>query len=128
MRNGGQWTESRFHSFVKGGLRAISNRWPPKFAVKKAAWVSRGIYMCAGYKIDSHDVPATLPPPPGHKKRINNSVVDHILPVVDPKKGFISWDHLINRLFVEQEGLQLLCADCHARKTADERQIRKENK
>ena len=128
MRNNGQWTESRFFSFIKGGLRGISNRWPPKYLAKKRAWVRRGVYLCAGYHSDPHEVPATLPPPPGKKRRINNSVIDHIVPVVDPVKGFTTWDNLINRLFCEADGLQLLCNDCHSRKTADERQQRKENK
>lgn len=54
-------------------------------------------------------------------------VIDHIDPVVDPKKGFTSWDDLIERLFCEKEGLQLLCPECHEEKTADERQERKKN-
>lgn len=128
MRNGGTWTEGRFQSFIKGALRSASNRWGPKFAAKKAAWVRRGIYLCAGYKCPPHEVPATLPPDPGKKRRINNSVIDHIDPVIDPVTGFVSWDNVIERLFVEKEGLQLLCASCHQMKTADERQVRKDSK
>lgn len=124
MRNGGAWTEARFRSFIRGGLRSISMRWPPKNKVKQNARVQRGVYLCAGYKTKAHEVPASLPPLPGNKRRINNSVVDHINPVVDPIRGFVSWDELIKRLFCEADGFQLLCHDCHKHKTNDERKER----
>lgn len=124
--NGGQWTPARFHSFIKGALRAASNRWGPKYACKKSAWIRRGWYRCAGYNCEPHEVPASLPPPTKkHKRRINNALVDHIKPVVDPVQGFTSWDELISRLFCEVDGLQVLCHDCHSRKTADEQEQRK---
>jgi len=123
-RNGGQWTEARFRSFIRGGLRSISMRWPPKNKVKQNARVARGVYLCAGYKREAHEVPASLPPKPGNKRRINNVIVDHCEPVINPKRGFVSWDELINRLFVEAERLQILCHACHLEKTKDERQCR----
>ena len=125
MRNGGAWTEARFKSFIRGGLRGISMRWPPKNRVKQNARVSRGVYLCVGYNREAHEVPVSLPPKPGNKRRINNSVVDHINPVVDPRCGFVSWDELIKRLFCEEEGFQLLCVSCHKAKTKDEREDRK---
>jgi len=51
--------------------------------------------------------------------------VDHIEPVVDPKKGFISWDVFIERMFVEIEKLQVLCKPCHKIKTDEEKLQRK---
>lgn len=122
--NNGQWTQARFMSFIRGGLRSISMRWPPKNEVKKRARIIRGVYLCEGYKRKAHEVPASLPPNLGNKRRINNSVVDHITPVVDPIRGFVSWDELIQRLFCEADGFQLLCHDCHKNKTADERKLR----
>ena len=124
-RNGAQWTEARFHSFIKGALRNASTRWGPKNQAKKNARVSRGVYLCAGYDRDPHEVPASLPPKPGNKRRINNAAVDHIHPVVDPETGFVSWDEVISRMFCEVEGFQILCHDCHTAKTKDERLQRK---
>ncbi len=124
MRNGGEWTEARFTSFIRGGLRSISMRWPPKNKVKQNARIERGVYLCAGYKKEAHEVSASLPPLPGNKRRINNSVVDHISPVIDPKIGFVDWNTLIKRLFCEADGFQLLCHGCHTKKTADERKLR----
>ena len=116
------------HSFIKSALRAASVRWPPKYAVKKAARIERGIYRCEGYKRRSHKVPASLPAPPGRKRRINNVQVDHIVPIVDPTVGFVSWDEVIKRMFVEAEGLQVLCHECHKRKTQDEKELKKKRK
>ena len=124
MRNGGAWTEARFKSFIRGGLRGISMRWPPKNRVKQKARIARGVYLCEGYKTRPHKVPASLPPLPGNKRRINNSIVDHIQPVIDPCVGFVDWNTLIERLFCEEEGFQLLCHECHKTKTKDERKIR----
>ncbi len=120
--NSGLWTVARFNSFIKGGLRQISYRWPPKHEVKREAWVKRGVYRCVGYKKRWHHVPVSVTI---KRKRTNNVFVDHISPVVDPDTGFVSWDEIIRRMFCEKEGLQVLCRDCHTRKTADERNSRK---
>ncbi len=123
--NSGRWTAARFRSFIKSALRSASMKWPPKYEVKKQARVERGVYKCAGYKRRAHKVPASLPPPPGRKRRVDNALVDHIVPVIDPVEGFTTWDEVVARMFCEPVGLQLLCKACHDRKTADERELRK---
>ena len=102
-------------------------RWPPKYTIKKEARIERGIYRCEGYKKRWHKVPASLPALPG-KKRQDNALVDHIEPVVSTTDGFTGWNDMIERMFVEKDKLQLLCRDCHNKKTADEREQRKNNK
>jgi len=121
-RNNGEWTEARYNAFIKGALRVASGRWPPKHRVRKAAWIRRGIYKCAGYKRRAHQVPVSIKK---KGKRINNVTVDHIVPIIDPKKGFESWDKVIERMFCEAKGLQVLCQSCHKAKTKDERIKRK---
>ena len=121
--NNGLWTAARYSAFIKGGLRQISHRWPPKHAVKKAAWVERGVYQCVGYKKRTHKVKLTIKE---KGKTVNNVFVDHINPVVCPAMGFAGWDEYIDRMFTEADGLQVLCKDCHKRKTADEREQRKQ--
>jgi hypothetical protein len=116
------WTPARFHSFITSGLRALWQKWPAKYQVRKAANRERGIYLCAGYKKRKHKVTATIVNEKG--KRVNNVFVDHIAPVIDPAVGFVSWDEVVNRMFVEPAALQILCLDCHSRKTKDERDLR----
>lgn len=118
--NNGEWTDARFRSFIMSALRSASSKWGPKHKVKKEARTKRGFYKCAGC---SQEVPSTLPPLPGNKRRINNAVVDHIKPVIDPKKGFTSWDEVVRRMFCEADGLQLLCEECHTKKTNEEKKI-----
>ena len=113
MRCNGAWTDARFRSFIVSALRRASSRWAPKYGSKRAARVARNSYKCAAC---SSIVPN------------KEAKVDHIVPVVDPVRGFVSWDEFIARLFVEQDGYQILCQACHAVKTSQERQVRKANR
>lgn len=124
-RAGGLWTEAKFMGFIKGAIRGATRRWPPKTQALKEAWVERGVYMCVGYKRRWHHVPVSIKV---GGKRVRNVAVDHINPVVCPEAGFTTWDDMIDRMFVEADGFQVLCKSCHDKKTGDERKIRKENK
>lgn len=118
-RNGGEWTESRFHSFVKSGLRSLSQKWPPKYRVLSKAYTGTEInpasgrlakrYRCASCKSTfvAKDVE-----------------VNHIEPVV-PTTGFDSWDNIIERLFCEESGLEVLCRPCHKIRTQEENKGRR---
>ena len=109
----GTWTTARFASFIKSALRSSSNRWQPKYQCKKDARTARNTYTCASCK----------------KSFGSKSVfVDHIEPVVDTKRGFVSWDTYIERMFVERDGYQLLCKSCHDFKSSLERAIRQEKR
>src|SRR6187402_278263 len=121
-RNNGQWTESRYHSFVKGGLRSASQRWPPKYQTLNDACVGQRINPKSGrlakfYKCNQckHDFVA---------KEVE---VNHIIPVV-PVTGFDSWDGIVERLFCEKELLEVVCKDCHKSITKIENTERKLNK
>lgn len=119
-RNGGLWTEAKFRSFVISALRAASRRWPVKWTVLKSALVGKSVNTKTG-KFAQHyrcsHCRATFP--------AADVVVDHIQPVVDTMKGFTTWDEYVERMFVEAEGLQVLCKGCHKEKTATERKERK---
>ena len=120
QRNGGKWTEARYRSFITSTLRAGSRKWPPKYETLNAAKTEKKTnektgrlaqhYKCAGCK----------------KEFTQKDVqVDHIKPVIDPKKGFVSWDTYIDRMFCEAPNLQVLCKVCHADKTKLEKEISK---
>lgn len=89
----------------------------------KKARVSRGEYLCADCQ---QIVPATIKDENG--KRIKNAVVDHIDPIIDPRVGWVSYESLIERMFVEEDKLQVLCHECHTRKTNEEKAIAKERR
>lgn len=118
--NGGNWTEARFKSFITSALRTATQRWPPKFETLREGYVEKKINEKTG-KLAMHyrcNACKALFPSKGIQ-------VDHIQPVVDPKKGFVSWDVYVDRLFCEKEKLQLLCKECHKEKTALEKTQRK---
>jgi hypothetical protein len=45
--------------------------------------------------------------------------------VVDPVVGFVSWDSFIENLYCPIENLQVLCKDCHNKKSLKENNKRK---
>jgi len=121
-RNGNQWTESRYNSFVKGGLRSASQRWPPKYQALAESCVGQRInpksgrlakfYKCASCKNDFV------------AKEVE---VNHIIPVV-PVTGFDSWDGVVSRLFCEKEYLEVVCKPCHKLISKQENVERKQSK
>jgi 5-methylcytosine-specific restriction endonuclease McrA len=121
-RAGGTWTEAKYKSFIRGNLRRTSMKWPPIANCLKQARVSRGEYLCAGCQ---NVVPATVKV---DGKRVKNVHVDHIEPVIDPAIGWVDWNSLIERMFVESDKLQLLCSECHTVKTNEEKAAAKERR
>jgi len=116
-RNGGQWTEARFSSFIKSLLRKGTQRWGPKNEVLKESRSDKGVYYCIGC---SQNVPVTVKI---GNKRVRNVFVDHIEPIISPEVGFTTWDDYIEKMFCEKDNLQVLCGTCHDIKTAKERSI-----
>lgn len=115
----GEWSKAKFVAFVKSQLRNGSTKWPPKHKVMLAARKERGVYECAG----CHQlVPTTIKSSKG-TGRDRNIFIDHISPIVDPSLGFTTWDDFIYRLYCDSSNLQLLCKECHDKKSAEERRI-----
>lgn len=80
--------------------------------------------MCAECK---EEVPATIRVE-GLKRRLNNAIVDHIEPVVDPQEGFQGYSIYVERLFCEKANLQVLCHACHVKKCNEERAVAAERR
>lgn len=112
-----KWTEAKFRSFIKNQLRGATRKWEPIQSIKKKANVKRGFYLCASCK---ETVPLTTK---NGRKRVKNVFVDHIQPIINPETGFTTWDECIDRMFCEEENLQLLCKSCHDIKSKEEREI-----
>lgn len=112
VRNGGEWTEARFNSFVKSALRAASRRWPPKYSALNAACLGVRTNAKTGRQAKHYVCKHCSKAHPG-----SDVQVDHIDPVINPKVGFESWDAVIAGLFCERDRLQVLCKDCHHAKT-----------
>lgn len=64
----------------------------------------------------------------GKKYPKDQMKVDHILPVVDPKTGWVDWNTFIDRLFCPVENLQVISKEEHEKKTKAEQKQRRQNK
>jgi len=120
---GNTWTEGQFNSFIKSMLRRGSIRWQPKYACKKSARHHEKLPNEKG-RLVFHSLCASC----NNIYPETTCSVDHTSPVVDPYTGFTTWDSVIERLFCEVEGLQVLCEDCHKVKTDREKNVNKERR
>lgn len=111
-----EWTEGRRRAFITSVLRAGSRRWPPKYQTLNEAKTEKKINIKSG-RLAQHYRCALC------QGEYTNAMVevDHIKPIVDPKKGFTTWDTFIKRLFCEADNLQVLCKPCHKDKTKQEK-------
>lgn len=120
--NNNQWTQSRFNSFVKSALRTASVRWEPRYRTLEDAFVGRQINVKSG-KLAKHFLCSKCG---GHFPQ-KDVEVNHKIPVV-PVEGFTSWDVVIDRLFCEKDGLEIVCKPCHKAITKLENEQRKNYK
>lgn len=101
--------DPRFRSFLKAVLRQASRFWKPSEVCIEKTRIARGIHQC-----------------PQCKKIYKRKEMkkDHIEPVI-PVSGFTTWDDIIRRMFVGEDGWQALCMYCHDEKTQKENEQRK---
>lgn len=123
-RNGGEWTEARYRSFIVSMLRRSSARWGPKNEAKRDARYPTKLLNRKTGRYAFHGKCAGC----GEMFPETTLAVDHIDPVIDPHVGFVDWDTYIARMYCEKEGFQVLCQSCHKEKTDKERQIATERK
>jgi 5-methylcytosine-specific restriction endonuclease McrA len=117
-RNDGTWTEARYRGFITSALRSASRRWPPKYECLKAA--------CVGVQRNpktNRDAKHYLCKACGEVFPQKQVQVDHI----DPIGHCVSWDLFIEKLFCESGNLQVVCKECHKKKTKEERESKQES-
>ena len=115
-RNAGSMTESAFWSFIRSALRQKSRWWKP---ITQCKMQSRRPYKGPNkrqkFEYQCNYCKNWFP-----DKEVN---VDHIIPAgtltcANDLPGFVE------RLFVEVDGLQVLCTTCHNKKTKQEKNAR----
>jgi hypothetical protein len=107
-RNGGNWTEARYFSFIRSALRSAFQKWGPKHEAKKLAKRGYNQYECAHC---------------GEIYGNKDTEVDHIEPA-GSLKTYEDLPAFVERMFCEVEGFQVLCKACHQVKTNEERKKR----
>ena len=113
-RNAGTMSESAFWAFIRSALRQKSRWWKPIAECKQnAKRPYKGINKRQKFEYQCNKCKKWFP-----DKQIN---IDHITPAGELNKS----DDLpgfVERLFVEVEGLQCLCQNCHNEKTKQEKE------
>lgn len=108
--------DNRKKQFIINTLRRASYRWPTRGEAEKRSRVERGVYRCEN-------------PGCNHQGPRGDFAMDHVLPVVDPVEGFVSFDVYIDRMFPDSPlGWQRLCHECHDKKSEAENSTRKKVK
>jgi 5-methylcytosine-specific restriction endonuclease McrA len=108
-RNSGTMTESAFWSFIRSALRQKSRWWKPITECKmKARRVYKGPNKRQKFEYLCNSCKAWFP-----EKQIN---VDHIVGAGSLNCGQ-DLPGFVDRLFCEQDNLQVLCTTCHDHKT-----------
>ena len=114
--NGGDWTRSRFFSFIRSNLRRASMKWPP----------INGVLVSFRRPSQSNnprlkwEYPCFLCGEWFPRKEVQ---VDH-LEEVGSLRSFEDLPGFCSRLFCEEEGLAILCKGCHeAKKQARKEQV-----
>ena len=118
--NSGQWSQGRFNSFITSTLRAGARRWAPKYETLNASKTEKKTNTKTG-RLAQH-YRCSVCQGEFTQKDVE---VDHVLPVVDPLRGFVTWDIFIDRLFCEADNLQVLCKSCHLIKSNQEKKEKK---
>lgn len=99
------WTSARYFSFIRGGLRRMFTRYPPKYKCLTNARVSRGKYRCASC---------------GGVFSKKNIAVDHIKQC-GSLNTYGDLPAFVENMFCPLGGLQVLCNSCHRNKSMRER-------
>ena len=113
-RNAGTMSESAFWGFIRSALRQKSRWWKPITQCKQnAKRPYKGNNKRQKFEYQCNKCKKWFP-----DKQIN---IDHVTPAgelnkADDLPGFVE------RLFVEESGLQCLCQNCHNEKTKQEKE------
>lgn len=125
-RCSGQWTEARYNSFIKSGIRSLTRKWKPMFDALKEAATEKKINDKTGRVAQHYECADCRKDFP-----LKEVVIDHIEPIV-PTNRNATWDEIISRALCEKDGFQVLCKPCHQIKSnkenAERREFKKLNK
>lgn len=118
-----EWTTARFFGFLRSGLREKFNRYPPKYEKLKqvSTVIQDGVYK-SGLKAGQPKYAKRYECASCKQLFMQKEVqVDHIIPA-GQLKTFDDLSGFCERLFCGMDGLQVLCKDCHDKKTQEEKQ------
>jgi hypothetical protein len=112
-------------TWVVWALRKASYRWPPRNAALRASSATKAEYAKnPGEKVSKlvrNFYRCAICKKVFSRKGVS---IDHIAPVVDPRRGWQGFDEYVKRMFCSEKGFQIICGKDHDAKTAKEWKIR----
>lgn len=111
----GQWTNARFFQFIRTALRRASSRWQPAYACLKKAETTKLINKKTGRLAMHYQCALCCGEFP--RKEVN---IDHIVPA-GSLSSFDDLPGFAQRLFCEIDGFRVLCIECHAEVTKEQK-------
>lgn len=112
-RNAGTMTESEFWEYIRAVLRQKSRYWKPVSIVRtKNRREYEGPVKRRKYEYQCNKCKKWFD--------IKKITVDHIVPCGSLKSAN-DLPGFVERMFVEEDGLQVLCMSCHDKKTESEK-------
>ena len=102
-----KWTEAKFWAFIRSSLRRAWNKWPPKYNVLNDA---RRIVEGKRHKYEYQCASC------GEWFKGKEVQVDHRIDA-GSLKDYNDLPGFVERLFVGEDKLDVLCSPCHAEKT-----------
>lgn len=109
------WTDARYWSFIRSGLRRLWSKYPLKYkALNNAKRRKEGVQGKQKYEYQCACCSRFFAG--------KNVSVDHIVPA-GSLRSYADLPDFCAKLFCAIEGLQVLCYACHAAKTNEERGI-----
>lgn len=107
-------------------MRRLSLRYPPRIAALNRTKETYFITAKNGNKVKRVKWTCEL----CGKKDLTSKEkeLDHITPVVSTKDGWTNWEDFFDGLLCAESNWQILCLECHAKKTLEENKERLDNK
>jgi len=110
-----QWTQARFWTFIRSALRAAWNRYPVKYEAINRAFVKKAINPKSGREAKMYRCAIC-----NNVFVVKDVEVDHINPT-GTLKTYADLPQFVRNLFCSVDELNVLCKECHQKKTQKER-------
>ena len=137
--------DAKFKNKIVSALRRLSRQWPPASEAKKLRKVGPATFeceLCKAYAYEGSKSLTQLQKTPefipifnkciskGIEFKLSKTAIDHKLPVVPVTgfKGGWNWHEFVTNLYCDRSNYQILCKECHTKKSSYERKLRSASK
>jgi hypothetical protein len=117
----GTMTEAAFRGWILSALRNLTRKWKPASDALKKGTRAKPVNVAGRHRIEHKCADCGVWAPKKSKTNTFGIELDHIVPI-GGLSSFSKLQQWITNAFVEVDGYQKLCTDCHKIKTQREKQ------